>query len=227
MFILRRCLHPHRNGAGCTRCVSYLWFSNACIVSFGVRRQLCAVPLECAGIPKATRCIYPRAAATLIESPYFRHKKTGHQGRFFHASPVKTILTLDQQLSGAGRGNRTLVGSLGSYCSTIKLYPLRAADFVPDVHRDLKFFFGKCAGCVRRINRWTEPVQEQVCVRSLTFSCTGSHFRLQMHAVSGLGGTAIGWLAALISRSRRPRPGCPGTLPCAPYPGSARWPGWC
>lgn len=25
---------------------------------------------------------------------------------------------------GAGRGNRTLVGSLGSYCSTIKLYPL-------------------------------------------------------------------------------------------------------
>lgn len=56
------------------------------------------------------------------------------------ASPVKKN-NVRQKLSGAGRGNRTLVGSLGSYCSTIKLYPLRAADFVPDSATDLKFFF--------------------------------------------------------------------------------------
>ncbi|MGK9522458.1 hypothetical protein O6471_23475, partial [Salmonella enterica subsp. enterica] len=44
----------------------------------------------------------------------------------------------------------TLVGSLGSYCSTIKLYPLKAADFVPDVRRDLKFFFEKCVSWVHQ-----------------------------------------------------------------------------
>lgn len=70
------------------------------------------------------------------------HKKTGPIGRFFLSlHPPSKTHNVRQKMSGAGRGNRTLVGSLGSYCSTIKLYPLRAADFVPDSATDLKFFF--------------------------------------------------------------------------------------
>ncbi len=36
-------------------------------------------------------------------------KKPATKDRFFYTSPVKTILTRDQNLSGAGRGNRTLI----------------------------------------------------------------------------------------------------------------------
>lgn len=39
-------------------------------------------------------------------NPNFTHKKTATQDRFF-TSPVKTILTRDLYLSGAGEGNRT------------------------------------------------------------------------------------------------------------------------
>lgn len=46
---------------------------------------------------------------------------------------------------GAGGGNRTRVISLGSWSNTIIRHPLRAADFVPDVREDLKFFFGRFA----------------------------------------------------------------------------------
>ena len=68
------------------------------------------------------------------------HKKTGHQGRFFFpASPVDT--NVGKNSIGAGEGNRTLVISLGSWSNAIIRHPLRAADFVPDVARDLKFFF--------------------------------------------------------------------------------------
>ena len=73
--------------------------------------------------------------------------------------PVFSVLHLPsknnvrQNFSGAGRGNRTLVGSLGSYCSTIKLYPLRAADFVPDVLADLKFFFENSVFYVPTVDR--------------------------------------------------------------------------
>ena len=46
-----------------------------------------------------------------------------------------------EQGSGAGEGNRTLVISLGSWSNAIIRHPLRAADFVPDVGVEMKFFF--------------------------------------------------------------------------------------
>lgn len=48
-------------------------------------------------------------------------------------------------LTKTGCPIRTLVISLGSWSNAIIRHPLRAADFVPDVRRDLKFFFGICA----------------------------------------------------------------------------------
>ena len=42
--------------------------------------------------------------------------------------------------SGAGGGNRTRVISLGSWSNTIIRHPLRAADFVPEVGLDEKFY---------------------------------------------------------------------------------------
>jgi hypothetical protein len=36
-------------------------------------------------------------------------KKPVTKDRFFYTSPVKTSLTQEQNLSGAGRGNRTLI----------------------------------------------------------------------------------------------------------------------
>ena len=44
------------------------------------------------------------------------------------------------EIRGAGEGNRTLVISLGSWSNTIIRHPLRAADFVPEVGLDEKFY---------------------------------------------------------------------------------------
>ena len=44
------------------------------------------------------------------------------------------------EIRGAGEGNRTLVISLGSWSNTIIRHPLRAADFLPEVGLDEKFY---------------------------------------------------------------------------------------
>ena len=121
-----------------------------------------------------------------------------------------TNLTQAQNLSGAGRGNRTLVGSLGSYCSTIKLYPLRAADFVPDVRRDLKFFFKnvwvtgvtldeltQCRSELARERLKRAAFLQEASVildvlREQVRSCKGAYFRVRRHAVSGPVDSATG-----------------------------------
>ena len=157
--------------------------------------------------------------------------------------PSKNNLTRDQNLSGAGRGNRTLVGSLGSYCSTIKLYPLRAADFVPDVRRDLKFFFKNVwvtcikqacvgAGLPAIASPWyacpTEvPASRASPAPTQAGVCRVVHFRSQRHGVSGPGDTAIGWPVARVSGTPPPPPCYRGTPLCAPCPGSVRWPARC
>ena len=70
------------------------------------------------------------------------YKKTGHQDRFFvFLHPPSKTSTWDQNSIGAGEGNRTLVISLGSWSNAIIRHPLRAADFVPDVRAEVKFFF--------------------------------------------------------------------------------------
>lgn len=69
-------------------------------------------------------------------------------GRFFYI-PRQNHTTREQNSIGAGEGNRTLVISLGSWSNAIIRHPLRAADFLPDVGADLKFFFAR--GVVSRL----------------------------------------------------------------------------
>ncbi len=92
---------------------------------------------QCAS--QADRHVDPRRDHQGANPHKLQTKKNRPPRAGFYPSP-KTQ-TRDQNSIGAGEGNRTLVISLGSWSNAIIRHPLGAADFVPDVGTDLKFFF--------------------------------------------------------------------------------------
>gem|GEM_PF-3539317 len=101
----------------------------------------------------------------------------------------------DQNSIGAGEGNRTLVISLGSWSNAIIRHPLRAADFVPDVGTDLKFFF-----TWRAVSRLCEPQTRAVVggqaplLKAQDGACSpGLGFRWPVHGSSAHSYSAVGF----------------------------------
>lgn len=128
---------------------------------------------------------------------------------------------------GAGEGNRTLVISLGSWSNAIIRHPLWAADFVPDVGADLKFFF-ICNESIRPASAQARAVVRGQAPAHRRGACSrGLAFRLPVHGNPARSCSVAGSRGGWAGGSPIGRCGCRGRRPCVPCPGSVRLPAPC